>query len=66
MITRIHIQNYRSFVDAEVKLRPFSLVIGANGSGKTNLLKAFVTCSRSDWTVEQTTFIDKKGVEQVL
>lgn len=40
MITRIHIQNYRSFVDAEVKLRPFSLVIGANGSGKTNFLTA--------------------------
>lgn len=42
MITRVRIQNYRSFVDAEVKLRPFSLVVGANGSGKTNLLKAFV------------------------
>ena len=65
MITRIHIQNYRSFVDAEVKLRPFSLVIGANGSGKTNFLRAFITCARSDWAVEKTTFIDKKGVEQV-
>lgn len=40
MITRIRIQNYRSFVDAEVKLRPFSLVVGANGSGKSNLLRA--------------------------
>lgn len=38
MITSIRIQNYRSFVDAEVKLRPFSLVVGANGSGKSNLL----------------------------
>ena len=41
MITRIRIQNYRSFVDAEVGLRPFSLVLGANGSGKSNLLRAF-------------------------
>jgi predicted ATPase len=40
MITRIRIQNYRSFVDTEVKLRPFSLVVGANGSGKSNLLRA--------------------------
>lgn len=40
MITRIKIQNYRSFVDAEVNLRPFSLVVGANGSGKSNLLTA--------------------------
>jgi predicted ATPase len=41
MITRIQVQNYRSFVDAEVKLRPFSLVVGANGSGKSNLLRFF-------------------------
>ena len=40
MITHIRIQNYRSFVDAEVDLRPFSLVIGANGAGKTNFLRA--------------------------
>jgi len=39
MITRIRIKNYRSFVDAEVKLRSFSLVVGANGSGKSNLLR---------------------------
>ncbi|MEZ5387751.1 MAG: AAA family ATPase [Prosthecobacter sp.] len=42
MITRIKIQNYRSFVDAEVNLRPFSLVVGANGSGKSNLLRFFL------------------------
>jgi len=40
MITKLRIQNFRSFVDAEVKLRPFSLVVGANGSGKSNLLRA--------------------------
>jgi len=45
MITHIRIQNYRSFVDAEVDLRPFSLVIGANGSGKTNLLRFIQTLS---------------------
>jgi predicted ATPase len=41
MITSIHIQNYRSFVDAKVNLKPFSLVVGANGSGKSNLLRFF-------------------------
>ncbi|MCF7785222.1 MAG: AAA family ATPase [Prosthecobacter sp.] len=45
MITRIKIQNYRSFVDAEVKLRPFSLVVGANGSGKSNVLSAIAGTS---------------------
>jgi predicted ATPase len=46
MITRIRIQNFRSFVDAEVKLRPFSLVVGANGSGKSNLLKSIAITSQ--------------------
>jgi len=41
MITHVHIQNFRSFLDAEVDLEPFSLVVGANGSGKTNLLRFF-------------------------
>jgi predicted ATPase len=48
MITRIKIQNYRSFVDAEVKLRPFSLVVGANGSGKSNVLSAIAGTSAKE------------------
>lgn len=44
MITHIRLQNYRSFVGAEVDLAPFTLVLGANGAGKTNFLKAFVDC----------------------
>jgi len=46
MITRIRIKNFRCFVDAEVKLQPFSLVVGANGSGKSNLLRFFEVVSR--------------------
>ncbi len=45
MITRIKIQNYRCFVEAEVALRPFSLVVGANGAGKSNLLRFLVDAS---------------------
>jgi energy-coupling factor transporter ATP-binding protein EcfA2 len=41
MLTRVSISNYRSFVHAEADLSPFTLVIGANGSGKTNFLKFF-------------------------
>lgn len=41
MITHVRIQNFRSFLDTEVDLEPFSLVVGANGSGKTNLLRFF-------------------------
>ncbi len=39
MIKHVKIRNFRSFVEAEVDLQPFSLVVGANGSGKTNFLR---------------------------
>jgi predicted ATPase len=41
MIKRIKIENFRSFVKAEAELQPFTLVIGANGAGKSNLLRWF-------------------------
>lgn len=41
MITKVHIQNFRSFLDAEVELEPFTLVVGANGAGKSNFLRFF-------------------------
>ncbi|MEM7534357.1 MAG: AAA family ATPase [Chloroflexota bacterium] len=41
MITEVHIQNYRSIWDAKVKLSPFTLLIGANGAGKSNFLRLF-------------------------
>ena len=39
MLERVHIKNYRSIVDATVDLQPFTLLVGANGSGKSNLLR---------------------------
>lgn len=39
MITRIQITNYRSIVKATVQLAPFTLLIGANGTGKSNFLQ---------------------------
>src|SRR5579862_2704428 len=44
MITAIRLKSYRSFVDSHVKLSHFNLVLGANGAGKTNFLRAFVDC----------------------
>lgn len=44
MLSRIEIQNYRSFLDVKVNLAPFNLVIGANGSGKSNFLSLLDNC----------------------
>lgn len=40
MIQEVYIKNYRSIAEARVRLSPFTLLIGANGTGKSNFLKA--------------------------
>ena len=37
-VTRIRARNFRSLADVDVRLGPLSVMIGPNGSGKTNLL----------------------------
>ena len=39
MLETLEITNYRSIAKATVELRPFTLLVGANGSGKSNLLR---------------------------
>ena len=40
MLTRVRVDNYQCLVDFELELGPFTLLVGANGSGKTSLLEA--------------------------
>lgn len=40
-IERIRLQNYRSFMEAECRLSPLTLVVGRNNMGKSNFLRAF-------------------------
>ena len=39
-ISELQINNYRNFSNFKIDLHPFSLIIGENNSGKTNLLEA--------------------------
>lgn len=41
MIERLRLRNFRSFKDVDIELRPLNIVVGANASGKTNLVQAF-------------------------
>ena len=40
MLTRIHIDGYKSFHDVEVRLSPLAVMFGPNAAGKSNLLDA--------------------------
>jgi predicted ATPase len=40
MLKQIHLANFKSFADERVDLAPLTLLVGANASGKSNLLDA--------------------------
>ena len=42
MLTRIEIDGFKSFVDFELDLEPFTVLSGPDNSGKSNLLEAIV------------------------
>jgi AAA15 family ATPase/GTPase len=46
MIRRIHIQNYKSLRDVEVKLQPLVVLFGPNAAGKSNFVDALQLLSR--------------------
>jgi AAA15 family ATPase/GTPase len=41
MFTSLHLERFKNFKDAELKLGPFTVLIGANASGKSNIRDAF-------------------------
>jgi len=41
MFTSLRLERFKNFKDAELKLGPFNVLIGANASGKSNLRDAF-------------------------
>ena len=38
IIKELSVHNFRSFIDAKIKLENFSLLVGANNAGKSNLV----------------------------
>lgn len=60
MIERIKIQNFKSLVDVDVELRPLNVLIGRNGSGKSNFL-AFLRLLREGADEELSRIIREMG-----
>ncbi|MFY8101439.1 MAG: ATP-binding protein, partial [Allorhizobium sp.] len=40
-VTRLKLQNWRNFRDADIRLRDVCYILGPNASGKSNLLDVF-------------------------
>lgn len=47
MLTKLEIKNYKSICNASIELSPFTLLIGANGTGKTNLISLLRDLSKT-------------------
>lgn len=43
---KIEIKGYKSFKDLKLELKPINILIGANGSGKSNFLSFFEFLNR--------------------
>ena len=48
MLTKLEIRNYKSICDASITLTPFTLLIGANGTGKSNLMSLLKHLSKKE------------------
>lgn len=46
MLTEITLENFKNLVDAKIPLSPFTVLVGANGSGKTSVLEALHLMSK--------------------
>ena len=65
MITKLHIEGYKSIKDQDVELRPINVLIGGNGIGKTNFISTF-NLLRSIFEDELQIYCDKKGGANTL
>jgi len=61
MFTRIEIDGFKSFEDFHLDLRPFSVIVGANAAGKSNLFDALRLLSRLAETDVRTSLQDLRG-----
>ena len=41
MITSLRLVNFKNFADETLKVGPFTVIVGANASGKSNIRDAF-------------------------
>ena len=60
MITKLHIEGYKSIKDQEIELKPINILIGGNGIGKTNFISTF-NLLRSIFEDNLQDYVTKKG-----
>jgi predicted ATPase len=62
MINEITISNYKSAIKTSVPLTPFTVLIGENGAGKSNILEALVLAAAAGSDKLDTEYLSARGV----
>jgi predicted ATPase len=65
-ISRLRLNNYKSIAQCDVRLGPLTILVGPNGSGKTNLLDALEFLCRAVATSPNQALEERGGLETVL
>ena len=66
MITSIHIRGFKTLLDASIELGAVNVFIGANGSGKSNILEAIGVLSAASSSVVNDESLLRRGVRPGL
>ena len=66
MFTYIKLRNFKSFSDVEINfqskkdtVKPLSIIYGANGSGKSTIVQAFMTLEKTKGTMKFRSLIQR-------
>src|SRR5882724_11641969 len=62
MIRNVRVKNYKSIPDLELELGRVTVLIGANGSGKSNILEAIALASAAAQTKLDNEFLTSRGI----
>ena len=62
MISQLSVKNFKSLQDLDVDLGKVTVLIGANGSGKSNILEAIALCSAAAGNKLDHEFLASRGV----
>ena len=65
MISQIKIENYKSITSLEMDLGRVNVLIGENGSGKTNILEAVAVGAAAEMDKLDEEFLSSRGIRIV-
>ncbi len=66
MIKKIHIKNFRSIINQDIELRPLTVIVGANNTGKSNLIKCLDFLGNLSRKGLRESIKDKDGFNNIL